>query len=162
MLKTEFNLLTDSLYAYGDKLAVFKRKFMVDNISTKLTTRNLSLSEQLKIPVVLISTPIPEGHEIPHLIIKSRSGETLYTEHIIEKPNRHIATPINHIPHIIKVRGLMLRWQFHKHPNNLFNTDKTDKLLTPDNFNTIYPDGSKFDILKYGEIVELLPTTIQL
>jgi len=156
----EFNLITDSFYAYGDKLAVFKRKVLIDKVSTKLKSKATSLSEQLQIPVVLISTPIPEGHQIPHLVIKDKHGTLLYTEHIIEKHNKYIATPINHQPHIIKVRGLMLRWEFH---NTLaISRINNEKLLTAEQFNTIYPDGSKFDLAKYGEIVELLPKEIQL
>ncbi len=163
-IPSEFNLITDSFYAYGDKLVMFKRKFLVDNISSKLPSRLQPLSELLKIPVVLINTPIPEEHEIPHLIIKDKNGRLIYTEHIVEKPNKHIATPINGIPSIIKVRGLMLRWKILPTNNNfeIVHSIPKEKLLTNDNFNTIYPDGSKFDLTKYGEIVELLPKQIQL
>jgi hypothetical protein len=160
----EINLLTDSFYAYGDKLAMlkFKPKFMADQVSQKLKSRATSLSEQLQLPITLITTTIPEGHQIPHIIIKNRNGDTIYTEYIVEKPNRHIATPINHIPHIIKVRGLMIRWNFQPHPNNHYNIKPTEHLLIPTQFNTVYPDGSKFDITKYAEIVEILPNTINL
>ena len=161
-LTNDFNLITDSFYAYGDKLVMFKRKHLVDNLSTKLTSRSESLSQLLQIPVVLITTPIPENHEIPHLIIRDKQGTLIYTEHIIEKPNRHVATPINGQPSIIKIRGLMLRWQFHPYPKNYFDTKPKEKLLITEHFNTIYPDGSKFDLAKYGEIVELLPKEIQL
>jgi len=152
----DFNLITDSFYAYGDKLVMFKRKHLVDNVSAKLTTRSQSLSELLKIPVVLITTPIPENHEIPQLIIKDKQGTLIYTEHIIEKPNRFVATPIKGQPCIIKITGLILLWQFHPHQKNYFDTEPIEKLLMTQHFNTIYPDGSKFDLAKYGEIVEPL------
>jgi hypothetical protein len=157
----EFNLFTDNLYAYSDKLALFKPKHLVDNVSTKLTTKTLSLSQQLQIPIVLITTPIPENHQIPHLIIRDKYGSLLYSEHIIEKPNRYSATTINNQSYILKVRGLMIRWKFHP-AFTTFNSETIlhrpkEKLLTPDKFNTIYPDKSKFNLYAYGEIEEQLP-----
>ena len=144
----EFNLLTDNLYAYGDKLIMLKHKFIVDNISEKLLTRNQPLSQQLNLPITLIDTPIPIENQIPHIIIKNKSNEIIYSEHIIEKTNRYLAINNEHnLPELTKIRGLMLRWQFHG-IKSYFNTRPTDSLLKPTHFNTVYPDGSKFNITK--------------
>ena len=148
----DYNLLTDKIYAYGDNIAILKKNIKITNVSSKINTTTISLSEQLQLPVTLIDTNIPLGEEIDHLIIKDNKGNKIYREWITEIPNCHIIKSIDNKPYQIQIRGLYLHWSFHNRP--LPNQQKT--LLHINQFNTIYPDGSKFDIRNNPKIIKKL------
>lgn len=159
----EFNLLTDTLYAYNNNLVLLNKNILIDNIQTKLISKELSLSEQLKIPITINPyIDIPPQQQIPHLIITDKNNYLIYTEHILQQPNTLYATPPDNQnqQHILKLKGLCLQWKHHQPQHRYPFNNITRKLLLQDAFNTQLPDGSPYNQLIQAEIIDTINPNI--
>ena len=150
-----YNLLSDSFYAYGDNFVLLKYPdCCYRNISTKITTDTHSLSEQLKLPIVIPEKKIALGKQYPNIIVNDRDGNNIYSESIIERPA--IFQPINQDGEVIikHIRGLYLVWKIGK------GREFSD-ILYFERFFTVTEDKVKYDIRERGNGEIIMPNLIR-